>query len=94
MQAPCMICRISSIQIQIDGTKATAAQFGSNANQIAIARILKAYYYMVLSDAFGDVPYSEALQGKAVIPYDKQENVYPAIITELKEASAQFDAGA
>ena len=76
-----------------DATKATAAQFGSNANQIAIARILKAYYYMVLSDAFGDVPYSEALQGKAVIPYDKQENIYPAIITELKEAVAQFDGG-
>lgn len=77
-----------------EATKASAAQYGSNANQIAIARILKAYYFMVLSDAFGDVPYSQALQGKATIPYDKQENVYPAIITELKEAVAQFDGGA
>lgn len=77
-----------------EATKATAAQYGSNANQIAIARILKAYYFIVLSDAFGDVPYSQALQGKGTIPYDKQENVYPAIITELKEAVAQFDGGA
>lgn len=74
-------------------TKASAAQFGSNANQIAVARILKAYYFMVLTDAFGDLPFSQALQGKATIPYDKQENVYPAIINELKEAAAQFDGG-
>ncbi len=75
-------------------TKAAAAQYGSNANQIAIARILKSYYYLMLTDAFGDVPYSQALQGKGTIPYDKQENIYPAIINELKEAVAQFDAGA
>lgn len=42
------------------GTKATAAQYGSNANQIAIARILKAYYFMTLTDAYGDVPFSQA----------------------------------
>lgn len=74
-------------------TKAGAAQYGSNANQIAIARILKSYYYLMLTDAFGDVPYSQALQGKGTIPYDKQENIYPAVINELKEAVAQFDGG-
>lgn len=75
-------------------TAANAAQYGSNANQIAIARILKAYYYLVLTDAFGDLPYSEALKGNGTIPYDKQENVYPSIINELKAAVGQFDAGA
>jgi len=75
-------------------TKDKAAQYGSNANQIAVARILKAYYYMVLTDAYGDLPYTQALQGKGAIPYDKQENVYPALLTELKEAVAQFDNGA
>ncbi len=77
-----------------EDTKAAAAQYGSNANQIAIARILKAYYFLMLTDAFGDVPFSQALQGKGIIPYDKQENIYPAVINELKEAVAQFDAGA
>ena len=74
-------------------TKASAAQYGSNANQIAIARILKAYYFMILTDAYGDVPFSQALKGVGTIPYDKQETIYPALITELKEAVAQFDAG-
>lgn len=74
-------------------TKAGAATYGSNANQIAIARILKAYYFMLLTDAFGDLPYTEALKGKGTIPYDKQEAVYPALLNELKAAVGQFDAG-
>lgn len=75
-------------------TKAVAAQFGSNNNQIAIARILKALYFMTLTDAYGDIPYFEALKGKSTIAYDKQELIYPDLIKELKEASAQFDGGA
>lgn len=43
------------------------------------ALILKAYMAAALTDIFGDVPYSEALLGKAgeVTPkYDKQEDIY------------------
>ncbi len=43
--------------------------------------ILKAYMTAALTDIFGDVPYSEALQGKSgnVTPkYDKQEDIYLA----------------
>ncbi len=74
-------------------TKAAAAQFGSNNNQIAIARILKAYNYWMLTDAYGDIPYFEALKGKGTIAYDKQELIYPDLIKELKESVAQFDGG-
>ncbi|HPH37214.1 MAG TPA: SusD/RagB family nutrient-binding outer membrane lipoprotein [Sediminibacterium sp.] len=76
------------------GTAAAAAEFGANANQIAIARILKAYYFSVLTDAYGDIPYSQALKGNGTIPYDKQETIYPALIAELKAANAQFTTGA
>jgi len=76
-----------------EATKDIAALNGSNANQIATARILKAYYYMQLTDAYGDVPYKEALQGKGTIAYDKQETIYPDLINELKAAVAQFDNG-
>ncbi len=74
-------------------TKTAAAQFGSNNNQIAIARILKAYNFMMLTDAYGDIPYFEALKGKGTIAYDKQELIYPDLIKELKAAVAQFDGG-
>jgi len=73
--------------------KDLAALSGSNANQIAIARILKAYYYWNVTDYWGDVPYSQALKGNSDIAYDKQSAIYPALIAELKAAVAQFDAG-
>jgi Tfp pilus assembly protein FimT len=73
--------------------KDLAALSGSNANQIAIARILKAYYYQIVTDYWGDVPYTQALKGNSDIAYDKQSAIYPALIAELKAAVAQFDAG-
>jgi hypothetical protein len=78
-----------------DATKATAALNGSNANQIAIARILKVYIYSTLTDIFGDLPYSKALAGdNGVTPYDKQQAIYTDMFKELTAAVAQFDGGA
>jgi hypothetical protein len=77
-------------------TAGTASAFGSNANQIATAKILKGYLYWVITDRWGDIPYSEALKGAGVLypKYDKQEDVYFNIMKELKEAVAGFDGGA
>jgi hypothetical protein len=75
-------------------TKDYAGLNGSNSNQIALARILKAYRFMALTDAYGDLPYSEALQQKTSPKYDSQQEVYTGIFKELKEAVAQFDNGA
>jgi hypothetical protein len=75
-------------------TAGKAAENGSNANQIAIARILKTYFYWIITDSYGDIPYFEALKGEGNLSYDKQSDIYPAMIKELKEAVDQFDAGA
>ncbi len=66
---------------------------GSNANQIAVARILKAYAFWTITDRWGDVPYSEALKGNPVPKYDKQEDIYADILKELREAVDGFDNG-
>ncbi|NEU09255.1 SusD/RagB family nutrient-binding outer membrane lipoprotein [Flavihumibacter sp. R14] len=68
---------------------------GSKNNQLAVARIMKAYIFWKLTDRWGDIPYSEALQGGDNITpkYDKQEDIYKDIFKELKEAAAQIDAG-
>lgn len=78
-------------------TAASAANYGSNKNQIAIARIIKAHYIKMLTDAVGDIPYFNALKGNAGVitaPYDKQQDIYKDLLKELKEAVAQFDNGA
>lgn len=75
-------------------TAGKAAENGSNANQIAVARILKAYFYWMLTDTYGDIPYFDALKGDGNLTYDKQSDIYPALIAELKAAVDQFDGGA
>jgi len=75
-------------------TKDAAALNGANENQIAIARILKAYIYWTLTDRWGDLPYTDALKGDPNVTYDTQEVIYKALITELTEAVAQFTTGA
>lgn len=77
-------------------TAGSVAGSGSNANQIAVARITKSYIFWTLTDRWGDIPYSEALQGTNDLSpaYDKQEDIYKGLLKELKEAIAQFDGGA
>lgn len=60
-------------------------------NQNAVARILKAYIYWIVTDRWGDVPYSEALAGNGTPVYDTQESIYKGNIAELTAAVAQFD---
>ena len=45
-------------------------------------------------DAWGNVPYFEALKFNGSIPYDDQQAIYTDLFKELKEAVAQFDGGA
>lgn len=68
---------------------------GSNANQIAVASILKAYYVWTMTDRWGDVPYSEALQGAGNLTpaFDKQEDIYTRLLQDLKDGIAGFDGG-
>jgi hypothetical protein len=75
---------------------ATTLKFGSNANQIASARILKAFIFLTITDRWGDIPYSQALQGnKVLLPkFDAQKDIYTDLFKELTEAQAQFDNGA
>src|SRR5687768_15850117 len=82
------------------------ANVGPNENQIAIARILKSYAFISLTDAFGDIPYSsygsddpdfQALQLEPAIvkpKYASQQKIYTDILKELKEAAAQLDVNA
>ena len=68
-----------------------AAKSGSNANQIGVAKILMSYYYLYMTNRWGDIPYSEALQSAAdpqiLSPkYDTQQEIYNGIFATLKEA--------
>src|SRR4028119_522004 len=66
----------------------------TNANRSNLynqARIWRAYAFMILTDTYGDIPYTEAgkgFTGLTIQPkYDKQEFIYKDILKELDEAS-------
>lgn len=61
-----------------------------NPNYVAIALIEKAYAFQLLTDAFGDVPLKEALQGNAILSphYDPQAEVYDSIFAWTKRGIA------
>jgi hypothetical protein len=64
---------------------------GQNLNLRQAARITRAFLFHRLTDYYGSVPYSEALQGvdKIFYPkYDKQKDIYTDLLKELDEASA------
>ncbi|WP_192822188.1 SusD/RagB family nutrient-binding outer membrane lipoprotein [Rufibacter sp. LB8] len=69
---------------------------GPVANQLAVAKILKAYYFWHITDRWGDVPYSEALKGNTEFTpkYDTQESIYNSLFILLKEANDQIVPGA
>lgn len=65
-------------------------------NLYNMARIWKAYAFMILSDTYGNIPYAEAgsgfLTGNTTPAYDNQEAIYNDILTELDAASNALDA--
>jgi hypothetical protein len=67
----------------------TVIDANSNPDEVAVARILTQYIYWHLTDALGDIPYSQALKG-GTPGYDKQQDIYKGMITELKAAKNQF----
>lgn len=69
---------------------------GTQKNYIAIAKILKGYTFQILTDQFGDIPFTEALKGESdniTSPhYDSQEIVYNGLINLIKEGMSEIDA--
>ncbi len=62
-------------------------------NWEAAGRIMKSYIFSVMTDAMGDIPYSEALKGDSVLhpTYDSQQSIYNALFADLTTASGQID---
>jgi len=63
-------------------------------NYSGVAKLLKAYMYQVLVDAYGDLPYSEAMKLTAnVAPkYDDDEQIYTALISLIDQGISEVNA--
>lgn len=52
----------------------------------ALAKIIRVAGMVHVTDTYGPVPYSKAMQGGQSVPYDSQEEVYSSFFRELKES--------
>ena len=68
----------------------------ARSNLYNMARITQAYTFMILTDEYGAIPYTEAGVGyseQVLFPkYDLQQDIYPKIIQEFTDAAAALDA--
>jgi hypothetical protein len=63
-------------------------------NYKAIGLIIRAWRTSIMTDAFGDIPYSEANKGEEGIlqpAFDTQESIYKSILDDLKTANDLFE---
>jgi hypothetical protein len=73
------------------------AEATNRPNEMAVGLILKSFNYGVMTDLWGDLPYSEALRGDdgTFAPkYDSQQDIYNAIFADLKKAAESIVVGA
>lgn len=69
--------------------QAAAAQ--GKPEYLPLAKFFRAWYFLQLTQTFGDIPYSAALkaeEGMTQPVYDKQEDIYLSILDDLKAANA------
>jgi hypothetical protein len=58
---------------------------------MGMARIMEAWVFSLLTDTYGDVPYSEALEGREGIyqpKFDTQKSIYDSLFVRLEEANS------
>ncbi len=69
--------------------------FRREATFIIWPALFQAYAFMILTDEYGSIPYTEGGAGysdQVFFPkYDAQQDIYPKIIQELTEASAALN---
>ena len=71
----------------------TLADAQSNANYKGVALVFRSWVFQLLTDAYGDIPYSQAVSiNQYLTPaYDKQKDVYFALLEDLKNAQSSLN---
>lgn len=70
-----------------------AEEQGNSPHHLAIAQVMKAYYFSLMVDLWGNVPYSQAFKGDEGITeaaYDDDQAIYTDLLSLIDKAQANF----
>lgn len=86
-----MYKNVTNFQTIIDFNDPT----GTYAKYKAMSLVMKAYYMQILTDLYGDIPYTEAFKRELNVSpkYDKGEDIYKASIADLENAIQIINSG-
>jgi Starch-binding associating with outer membrane len=80
----------------VENYRLLSQQKGDKNNE-GVGLVLRCWMFQVMTDNFGDMPYSQAVQGKTTgnfsPVYDKQEDIYAALMDSLKVANTLLTNG-
>ena len=67
-----------------------------NSNYKGVALVLRSWVFQLLTDAYGDIPYSQAGKIDSILTpkYDAQADVYQGLLNDLKTAQEALDPSA
>ncbi|SFD09276.1 Starch-binding associating with outer membrane [Chitinophaga sp. CF118] len=75
--------------LQVEKMEQEANRMGKP-EYIPLVKFFNAWYFLQLTNTFGDIPYSEAMkgdEGNGAPVYDKQEDIFLSILNDLDEAN-------
>jgi len=65
-------------------------------NLLGVAKVMEANIFQIATDTWRDIPFTDALKmadGVLLPSYDKQEDIYPALLDSLEEANTLMASG-
>jgi hypothetical protein len=65
-------------------------------NLLGVAKVMEAFIFHAMTDTWRDIPFTDALKmadGILLPKYDKQEDIYPALLALLAEANTLLGSG-
>lgn len=82
-------------ELNREGNYSTSKEIAIRDNRLAMVTLLEVYTYSVLVDTFGNIPYSEALDGNNLTPaYDDAMAIYQDLFTKIDTSLSLLDTSA
>ncbi|MFM9984141.1 MAG: SusD/RagB family nutrient-binding outer membrane lipoprotein [Flavobacteriales bacterium] len=89
------LMELQSVIEQCSNEPDKTAPYGDPNNQIAVAKILKSWAIQMMTDTWGNIPYSEALKGteNPQPAYDNQRDIYFGLLADVNDALSKINDG-